>query len=87
MIPRDKLKNASHIQHALFTTEILLESESKSIFSFWYTSPLEEGYEGPFGFVITKGKKIAITGVKNGKRQIAWFEDPDYEDWTGRFED
>ncbi len=48
---------------------------------------VEGGYEGSFELVVTKVKKMAITGIKNGKRQVAWFEDPDYEDWTGRFED
>jgi hypothetical protein len=50
-------------------------------------SPANDGYTGPFEFVVTKGRKLAIIGTRNGKRQVAWYEDPDYEDWTGRFED
>ena len=49
-------------------------------------SPVQNEYKGPFDFVVTRGKKLAVTGMKNGKRQVAWYEDPDYEDWTGRFE-
>jgi hypothetical protein len=49
-------------------------------------TPAANGYSGPFEFVVTRGKKLAITGVKAGKRQMAWHVDPDYEDWTGRFE-
>jgi len=49
-------------------------------------SPVMDGYTGPFEFVVTRGKKVAITGIKDGKRQVVWYEDPDYEDWTGRFE-
>jgi hypothetical protein len=49
--------------------------------------PTENGFKGPFNFVITRGKKLAITGIKKGKRQVAWSEDPNYEDWTGRFEE
>ncbi|VGO23521.1 Ig-like domain-containing protein [Pontiella sulfatireligans] len=48
-------------------------------------APAESGYDAPFEFVVTRGKKLAITGMKNGTRQIAWFMDPDYEDWTGQF--
>tara|TARA_R110002096_G_scaffold74283_18_gene176133 strand:- start:4034 stop:7000 length:2967 start_codon:yes stop_codon:yes gene_type:complete len=55
--------------------------------AFGNAAPAMNGYTGPFEFVITKGKKIAITGMKGGKRSVAWFEDPDYEDWTGRFDD
>ena len=50
-------------------------------------APTEIGFAGPFKFVITRGKQLAITGIKNGKPQVAWSEDPNYEDWTGRFED
>lgn len=49
-------------------------------------APANNGFKGPFEFIITRGKKLAITGMKNGKRQVAWSEDPDYEDWTGKFE-
>lgn len=55
--------------------------------SFRKKSPVGEGFTGPFEYVVTKGNRMAITGMKNGQRQIAWHEDPDYEDWTGRFED
>ena len=49
-------------------------------------APIDKGFTGPFEFVVTRGKKMAITGIRNGKRQVAWFENPNYEDWTGRFE-
>lgn len=48
--------------------------------------PTESGFYGPFQFVITRGRKLAITGMKDGKRQVAWYQDPDYDDWAGRFE-
>ena len=47
--------------------------------------PTETGFQGPFEFVITRGRKLAITGMKNGTRQIVWSEDPNYEDLTGKF--
>lgn len=49
-------------------------------------SPVANGFVGPFEFVITRNKTLAITGVKSGKRRIAWSQSPDYKDWTGRFE-
>jgi len=55
--------------------------------NFKYKSPANDGYTGPFEFVVTRGKKLAVTGIKDGKRKVAWYEDPDYEDWSGRFED
>ena len=47
--------------------------------------PADAGYDGPFELVVTRGKKLAITGMRNGKQQVIWSEDPDYEDWTGQF--
>jgi hypothetical protein len=54
---------------------------------FKYKSPANDGYTGPFEFVVTRGKKLAIIGTKKGKQKVAWYEEPNYEDWTGRFED
>lgn len=48
--------------------------------------PAEKGFEGPYELVVTRGKMLAIIGTKNGRRQAAWHVEPDYEDWTGRFE-
>jgi hypothetical protein len=48
--------------------------------------PTQKGFQGPFEFVITRGKQLAITGMKNGQRRVVWFQAPEYEDWTGRFE-
>jgi len=49
-------------------------------------SPAEIGFTGPFEFVVTRGKQLAITGMKDGRRQVVWSEKPNYEDWTGRFD-
>jgi hypothetical protein len=49
--------------------------------------PTEDGYSGPFEFVVTRGKRLAITGMKDGARQVIWFQNPNDEDWTGRLDD
>ncbi len=48
--------------------------------------PAEKGFEGPYELVVTRGKMLAVVGTKNGRRQVVWHAEPDYEDWTGRFE-
>lgn len=48
-------------------------------------APAMDGYTGPFEFVVTRGRKLAISGMKGGKRQVIWHANPNYEDWTGRF--
>lgn len=48
--------------------------------------PGEVGFEGPYELVVTRGRMLAVIGTKSGKRQVAWHDEPDYEDWTGRFE-
>jgi hypothetical protein len=40
-------------------------------------APAENGFEGPFQFVVTRGKKLAITGMKDGRRQIVWYQNPE----------
>ena len=50
-------------------------------------SPADDGFTGPFEFVVTRGRRLAITGMKDGRRQVIWFESPNYEDWTGRLDD
>ena len=49
-------------------------------------APKDKGFDGPFEFMITRGKNLAIFGMKNGKRQVVWSQSPDYERWTGRLE-
>ena len=48
-------------------------------------SPKDQGFEGPFEFVITRGKHFAIYGTKNGKPALVWSLGLDWKFWNGRF--
>ncbi len=54
--------------------------------SFKNSAPIDNGFTGPFEFIVTRGKKLAVTGMKNGTRQTAWSQNPDYRDFIGRIQ-
>lgn len=49
-------------------------------------APIDQGFRGPFEFVITRGKHFAVYGTRNGKPALVWSQGLDWKFWNGRFE-